>query len=155
MLQYNFDESIGYWICTTSHAMRRALDAELAREKITLRQWEVLAWIALEGEQSQVELAERLGIEAPTLAGVLTRMERDGWLDRYCCPEDRRRKRLRATPKAESVWSRMVECCNRVRDRATDGIEPEELAQFKHTCEKIRANLGAEVESLVEAQPAT
>jgi MarR family transcriptional regulator for hemolysin len=151
LLQYNFDESVGYWICTTSHAMRRALDAELAREKITLRQWEVLAWIALEGEQSQVELAERLGIEAPTLAGVLTRMERDGWLERYCCQEDRRRKRLRATPKAESVWNRMVECCDRVRDRATDGIAPEELAQFKLTCEKIRANLGAEVGALAEA----
>jgi MarR family transcriptional regulator for hemolysin len=135
----------------TSHALRRALDVELAREKITLRQWEVLAWIALAGEQSQVELAERLGIEAPTLAGILTRMERDGWLERYACPEDRRRKRLRATAKAEAVWTRMVECCGRVRDRATDGIGPDELAQFKLTCEKIRANLGAEIGSCVGA----
>ena len=155
MLQFDFDESVGYWICTTSHALRRALDAELAREKITLRQWEVLAWLAIEGEQSQVELAERLGIEAPTLAGILTRMERDGWLERYSCPEDRRRKRLRATPKAESVWNRMVECCGRVRERATEGIGPEELALFRLTCEKIRANLSAGVYSPAEMHATT
>jgi MarR family transcriptional regulator for hemolysin len=97
MLQYEFEQSLGYWICSTSHAFRRALNAELEKQGITFRQWEVLAWIAFEGELSQVELADRLGIEAPTLVGILDRMERDGWLDRYSCPSDRRRKRIRAT----------------------------------------------------------
>ena len=143
VLEFDFEESVGYWVCSTSHAMRRALDAELARESITLRQWEVLAWLACSGEQSQVELAERLGIEAPTLAGILARMERDGWLERSSCPNDRRKKRIRATDKAEAVWTRMVECCHRVRARAVEGIPPDELAQFKRTCEKIRENLGA------------
>lgn len=146
MLKFEFDQSVGYWVALTSHAMRRALDAELAREGITLRQWEVLAWIALAGEISQVELAERLGIEAPTLAGILARMERDGWLERYCCPNDRRRKRIRATEKAEAVWNRMVECCRRVRSVATSGLSPEEIAQFRSTCERIRLNLGNSVD---------
>ncbi len=141
MLPYEFDESVGYWVAMTSHAIRRAIDAELAKENITLRQFEVLAWIALEGEQSQVELAERLGIEAPTLAGILTRMERDGWLERYGCPEDRRRKRIRATPKAEAVWVRMTDCSRRVRAKATEGISAEDLALFKQICEKLRTNL--------------
>ena len=72
MLEFDFEESVGYWVCATSHALRRSLDEELARENITFRQWEVLAWIAMSGELSQVELAERLGIEAPTLVGILT-----------------------------------------------------------------------------------
>jgi MarR family transcriptional regulator for hemolysin len=144
MLQYDFEESVGYWVTMTSHAIRRAVDLELAKENITLRQFEVLAWIAIEGEQSQVELAERLGIEAPTLAGILTRMERDGWLERYGCPEDRRRKRIRVTPKAESVWARMAECCRRVRGEATRGISDQELSDFKRICEKLRKNLEPE-----------
>ena len=141
MLQYDFDNSVGCWVALTSHALRRALSAELARERITLRQFEVLAWIALDGEQSQSELAERLGIEAPTLAGILVRMERDGWLERYSCPVDRRRRRIRATKQAEQVWSRMVECCLRVRRQATAGISADELVLFKQICERIRANL--------------
>ena len=32
VLQFDFDESVGYWVCTTSHAMRRCLGTELAKE---------------------------------------------------------------------------------------------------------------------------
>lgn len=141
MLQYDFDESIGCWVVMTAQALRRALAAELAQEGITLRQWEVLAWISLEGELSQSELAERLGIEAPTLVGVLDRMERDGWLERYSCCVDRRKKRIRATDKAESLWSRMVECARHVRARASAGIDPRQLAEFKGVCAQVRRNL--------------
>ena len=155
MLQYDFEESVGYWVAMTAHALRRALDTELAREKITFRQWEVLALISLTGELSQGELAEHLGIEAPTLAGILARMERDGWLERNTCPLDGRKKRIRATPKAEAVWTRMVECCRRVRQQATDGVSAEDLARLKSTCEKIRENLGNLLSPFVEAQGAS
>jgi MarR family transcriptional regulator for hemolysin len=155
VLQYDFEESVGYWVAMTAHALRRALDTELAREKITFRQWEVLALVSLTGELSQGELAEHLGIEAPTLAGILARMERDGWLERNTCPLDGRKKRIRATPKAEAVWSRMVECCRRVRQQATDGVSAEDLARLKSTCEKLRENLGNPISPFVEAQGAS
>ena len=142
MLNYDAEQSIGYWVATTAHALRRALEAELADQNMTLRQWEVLAWIAVDGAQSQADLAEKLGIEAPTLAGILSRMERDGWLERYECPDDRRRKRIRATQKAESVWSQASECCKRVREQAALGLTDEDLAQLKRVCAAIRENLG-------------
>jgi DNA-binding MarR family transcriptional regulator len=141
VLKYDFEESVGCWITSTSHTMRRALDVELAKENITIRQWEVLAWLSFQGDLSQVELADKLGIEAPTLAGVLTRMERDGWLERYNCERDRRKKRIRTTSKAEAVWARMVECCLRVREKAIEGISSEDLACLKRTCETMRLNL--------------
>jgi MarR family transcriptional regulator for hemolysin len=141
LLQFDFEDSLGYWVCSTSHAFRRALNAELAKEGITYRQWEVLARIALQGELSQTELADCLGIEAPTLVGILDRMERDGWLDRYSCPNDRRKKRIRATDKADAVWARMVDCAHRVRTKARQGLSQEDLEQFRSTCAKIRANL--------------
>jgi MarR family transcriptional regulator for hemolysin len=151
VLEYDFEESVGCWVALTSHAMKRALDAELAREEITFRQWEVLAWIACNGEQSQVELADCMGIEAPTLAGILARMERDGWLERTNCSQDRRRKLIRATEKAEAIWSRSVECCHRVRECATEGVSAEELSVFKSVCERIRENLGSLVAGTVSA----
>jgi MarR family transcriptional regulator for hemolysin len=151
VLKHDFEESVGYWICSTSHVLRRALDTELARENITFRQWEVLAWIAMCGELSQVELAERLGIEAPTLAGILSRMERDGWLERTCCSKDRRRKLINATEKAEEVWERALDCCRRVRQRAVTGITENELGQLKSICERMRENLETPVEILAES----
>ena len=144
MLAYDFDKSVGCWVALTAHALRRALDAELVHENITFRQWEVLAWLSFSSEQTQVEMAENLGIEAPTLAGIISRMERDGWLERHCCPNDKRKKRIRPTQKAEAVWTRTVECCKRVRSRATHGISDDDLATLKRVCGQIRENLGAD-----------
>jgi MarR family transcriptional regulator for hemolysin len=141
VLQFDFEESLGYWVCSTSHALRRALNAELAKEGITFRQWEVLAWIALEQELSQSELADRLGIEAPTLVGILDRMERDGWIERRPCADDRRKKRVRACPKAETLWAQMMACAHRVRRKARRGLSQRALDELKATCERIRQNL--------------
>lgn len=150
MLEYDFEESVGCWIVSTANAVKRALDAELQRAGITSRQWEILATIACEGERSQNEIGEQLGIEAPTLSGLVDRMERDGWIERVRCPEDGRRRRLRPTEKAESVWSRCVECCHRVRAAATRGLDEDRLRDLRETCERIRENLRVGVPEAVE-----
>lgn len=141
MLKFDIENSVGYWLILATRDMRRALESELEAQEITLRQWEVLAWLSIEERMTQSELAERLGVEAPTLAGILDRMERDGWVERHGCPFDKRKKRLQATSKADAIWNRTVECAYHVRARATQGISPEELQQLKTLCEKIRANL--------------
>lgn len=141
MLHYDFENSVGYWVCMTSQAIRRTLSARLVEAGITVRQWEVLAWLACDGNVSQAELAECLGIEPPTLAGILGRMERDGWLRRRCCDEDRRRNRLEPTEKAEEVWQRALRICHEVREQAISGFTPAELSLLKKLCSDIRENL--------------
>jgi MarR family transcriptional regulator for hemolysin len=141
MLTYDFEESIGYWVVLAFQSLERALSDELAKHGITVRQWQVLAWLALEGDLSQTELAERMGIEAPTLVGILDRMERDGWLTRHECPADRRKKLVRPTERVQPVWSKMVACARRVRARATQGIDPELVRQTREVLATIRANL--------------
>ena len=144
MLEFDFEQSLGCWIALTNQSLRRALTARLADEGITIRQWEVLACAVFkQNDLSQVELAEMLGIEAPTLAGILSRMERDGWLVRENCSRDKRRKIIRPSDKVEEVWEQMVDCCLEVRSQAVSGFSPEELSTLKHYCERIRANLEA------------
>lgn len=108
---------------------------------MTFRQWEVLRHLNADGEQPQSDLAEKMGLEAQTLAGILSRMERDGWLIRQHCSEDRRRKLISPSKKAERIWHDMQACCERVKDRAILNLGDAELAQLESTCEKIRENL--------------
>jgi MarR family transcriptional regulator for hemolysin len=143
VLHYDFDQSLGFWVCGMAHALRREMNLELAREGITYRQWEVLVCLAF-GDTTQTEIANRLGIEAPTLVGVLERMERDGWLERTCCPEDRRKKRIAPTRQATAVWNRMVTCAHRVRARAQRGLSTDDLATLKRISDQILENLAAE-----------
>src|SRR5689334_12242213 len=103
-----------------SRAFERSLNEELKPLGITLRQCQVLGSLALEKELTQAELAERMRIEPPTLVRILDRMERVGWIERHPAPDDRRKKLIRATPRVQPVWDRIMSCVRAVRARATD-----------------------------------
>src|SRR5688572_9214077 len=141
VMQYDFEESVGFWLTLTTQAYHRAVCDELAPHGITYRQSMVLGWLALEGELSQTELATKMMIEPPTLVGILDRMERDGWITRHDCPSDRRKKIIRANRAAEPVWDKIVECAARVRHRATDGLSDRQLATLKKLLGKVQQNI--------------
>lgn len=151
MLEYDWENSVGYWICTTSHAIRRALSNRLAQERMTLRQWEVLACLSQRQNSSQAEIAECLGIEPHTLTGIISRMERDGWVRRVASPTDRRRYFILPTERGNEVWTRAVEWCHEVRTQAISGFSEDETRMMKEYCERIRANL--EDESCIPCAP--
>jgi MarR family transcriptional regulator for hemolysin len=122
-------------------ALRMALDAKLVRYGITFRQWQVLAGLALEGEISQVKLAELIGVEGPTLVRILDRMEHKGWIKRNVSSRDRRQKLITPTKKVEGVWRKMTECAHGVRNNAVKGISTKDVANLRRLLEKIRENL--------------
>jgi len=153
VLEFDWENSVGYWMCSTSHSLRRALSTRLAEEKMTFRQWEVLAWLSQHGELCQTELADCLGIEPHTLTGVVTRMERDGWLDRAPCLKDRRKYTVHPTAKAEEIWQRTAGWCREVRKQALEGCSDSEIQVFKSMCERIKRNLGDEPHPMSKAAP--
>src|SRR4029453_8656782 len=108
MLEYDFEGSVGFWICTASNAFQRAFNEELAPQGVTFRQAQVLGCLALEGALSQTDLAERMRIQPPTPVGILDRMGRDGWLRRDGAKPDRRRKLSHPTRAAKPAWSKVV-----------------------------------------------
>jgi MarR family transcriptional regulator for hemolysin len=138
---YDFQTSVGYWICQASRAFERAMNDELAPRGITYRQAQVLWHLAHEANLSQSDLAERMRIEPPTLVGILDRMEREGWIRREGDANDRRRKLVMALGKAKPVWSQIVACADRVRRRATAGLQPDELQIIRELVKRVLNNL--------------
>ncbi len=146
MLDYNFEESIGYWLCVTAGAMQQAINDELSKHGITYRQFQVLGWLAHEREElTQAELAAKMAIEPPTLVGLLDRMESQGWITRVACPDDRRKKLIRAAPAASEVWETMVATLLRVRARATARLTPEQVELMKDMLRTIHETLAEPV----------
>ncbi len=140
MLTIDFENSLGYWAYCLAQAFERAMNEELAPHGITMQQWKVLAWLAIDGELSQSELAERLKVEPPTLAGILDRMERDAWIARVPSPQDRRKKIVRPQPRVQSIWTTMVQCAYAVRKRATQGVSQEALCQALGVLKQVLDN---------------
>lgn len=142
-MQYDFEASVGYWTTIASLAFRRELNEQLAPHGITFRQSQVLGWLVLEGDLSQAELCQRMEIEAPTLKGLIDRMEAAGWVRRTPCEHDRRKKIIRPTREAEPVWEKIAACARRVRQQSTAGLSDDETAELIRLLRKVHQNLNA------------
>jgi MarR family transcriptional regulator for hemolysin len=141
VLEYDFENSVGFWVCQASHALQRAFNEELAPQGVTFRQAQILGCLALEGKLSQTDLADRMRIEPPTLVGILDRMERDGWIKRGGDKTDRRRKLVEVLPAAKPVWIKIVAVAKQVRARATRGMTQAQLGQLKKLLAVVQMNL--------------
>jgi MarR family transcriptional regulator, transcriptional regulator for hemolysin len=153
VLEQDFEESVGHWAHMLSRAFERALNEELAPYGITLRQCQVLGWLALEQELTQSQLAERLRLEPPTLVRILDRMEEAGWVARHPAPDDRRKKLIRPTKRVKPVWERIRSCIRAVRARAMQGIALDDLLSARRVLTAMHSNLhtAAFAEELVES----
>ena len=141
VLEYDFQNSVGYWLMTAWRVYQRRLQEEIAPHGITFRQCQVLGNLSMDGPLPQNELAERMQIEPPTLVGILDRMERDGWIRRDGCPQDRRKKLVHPTEAAEPVWAKIAECGRRVRAQVTEGMTTEQVSQLQDLLDMVRQNL--------------
>jgi MarR family transcriptional regulator for hemolysin len=143
-LAFDFEQSPGYWVCRTAHAFEAALAAELEGTGTTVRQVQVLATLAVEGDLAQTDIADRLRLEHSTVVRLLDRMERDGWITRRGSTKDRRRKVISPTRKSIAKWAEIVERGERIRRRAGHGLGPARMRTLRDLLARVRVNLGAE-----------
>lgn len=139
--RYDFQKSLGYFVIPVAHALERALNEELTPLGVTVRQWQVIACLILREDACQADLARMLRVEAPTLKGILDRMERHGWIERRASRTDRRCKLVRLTPAVVPAWKPMAACARRVRQRAMRGIGPRQFETMKAALATVRRNL--------------
>jgi MarR family transcriptional regulator for hemolysin len=141
---YDFHESLGYWMTLSTQALHRTVSQQLAPHGITFRQAQVIGWLVLTGELSQGELVQRMMIEPPTLVRLLDRMEAAGLIRRDGDPHDRRRRIVRLTDEAGPMWEQIAATLRKVRKQAGRGLSPDELEQLKTLLRKVLANLDDE-----------
>jgi len=125
-------ETIGQLIYQTSRVWRQRLDQRLSPLGLSQAKWRTIAHLA-EGHLTQCELAERLGIEEPTLARSLTSMESSGWIKRRGAAHDRRCKTVHLQPKSSSLLHRIEETARSLRHELVETIAPQDL----QTCMRV------------------
>lgn len=141
MRRYDFEDSIGFWMCVGSQAYFRALTEALAPHGITFRQCQVLSILNLRGEMTQAELAALMAVEPPTLVGVLDRMQRDGWVKRHPCKDDRRKWIVHVMPAVNDTWDTIVDCALAVRQRAVEGLSARQVQTLRELLDKVTKSL--------------
>jgi DNA-binding MarR family transcriptional regulator len=135
--------SLGYQVNHLARLMALALRDRIAAHGVTPGQFAQLLALYEEDGLTQAELCTRVGIEQPTMASTLARMERDGLVERVPDPHDRRRSLVHLTPRARAFEDELVAAAQEVNDEATTGLTPAEAAALLATTARVIANLEA------------
>jgi len=139
-MQSNPDrEQLGQVLVETARAWRYALDARLQPLGLSRAQWVVLLHVSrAEAPLTQTELAGRAGVEGPTMAALLDRMEQAGWIERRTGKTDRRSKTVHLTASARRLTRRIESIAAELRAELLDGLPDAELRRCMRVLMRIR-----------------
>jgi MarR family transcriptional regulator, transcriptional regulator for hemolysin len=133
--------SLAQLINRASRALTRKGDAALIPLGFRYAQVPVLALLRTRSEMTQSALAAATGIEQPSMAQLLTRMERDGLIRTAPNPRDARSRTITLTPDATA---RLREADGKVRavnDEALNGLTEQEIQTLKDLLTRLNVNL--------------
>ena len=129
-------EKIGQLIYETARVWRHKLDQRLRPLGLSQAKWRTIAHLA-RGRLTQCDLAERLSIEEPTLARLLTRLESGGWVKRESAQHDRRCKTVHLQRKSSRLLQQIEGTAGELRHELLATISPDDL----QTCLRVLAEI--------------
>lgn len=111
--------------------------------KQTMARWETLYLVAFSDEElTQSELAQRIGVEGPTMVRMLHILAAEGLLERHQSPRDLRVTINRITEKGRAEIVEIMNITNALRAEILQDIDPGELAATHKVLTSILRNLG-------------
>lgn len=133
-------EHFGLLLGDTARMWRAKLNQRLKPLGLSQAQWFALLHLSRAGRDlTQTELAEKIGIEGPTLVRLLDRMARDHWIVRRDSDQDRRSKTVHLTAQAEAVLKDIHAAAAQLRKDLLKGIPAADLAHCISVLERINA----------------
>ncbi len=135
------EESTGFTLAKVCRAYRGNVGELLAEVGLHVGQEMVLIELWRDDGLRGVELAERLGVEPPTVTKMLRRLERCGVVSRRQDPEDARSFLVYLTEEGRSLEEPIARCWETVEERTLAGLSAGERRTFHRLLTKVRANL--------------
>jgi MarR family transcriptional regulator, transcriptional regulator for hemolysin len=139
------DERFSTAVHGTARAWRLAVDRRLRDLGMSQASWLTVAMVArAKAPLAQVELAQRVGVEGATMAAMLDRLVKAGFVERNASPDDRRVKHVRLTAAGEAIYAKVHAEANSVRRRLLQGVDPEQLLAATELLERLLRELESE-----------
>lgn len=122
---------VGYLIKSINDKLKVRADAELKKYHLTMSQSRVLVYLRSRGGQvTQKEIETFLDVAHPTVVGLVSRMEQNGYVTCWPC-EDGRNKYVKLTPQAEAIDKDMQENIHANEEMLLAPLSPEERERLR------------------------
>ncbi len=115
----------------------------LASMDLTAAQGHIIGFIAHQPVPPCArDIEEAFQLSHPTVSGLLSRLEKKGFLEFRPDQQDRRCKRIFLLPKARELTDTMRSTMDATDARLVQGFTPEEQAQFVELLRRAIQNIG-------------
>lgn len=122
---------VGYLIKSINDKLKVRADTELKKYHLTMSQSRVLVYLRSRGGQApQKEIETFLDVAHPTVVGLVSRMEQNGYVTCWPC-EDGRNKYVKLTAQAEAIDRDMQENMHANEEMLLAPLSPEEREQLR------------------------
>ena len=146
------NEAFGQLLHGTARAWRQKLDERLKPMGLSQAKWRTLMHLSIAPDAlTQAEIADRLGVEEPTVVTLLHRLEREAWITRTNSPHDRRCKMVLLGRRAQRVITEITATAAKLRHELLADITESDLK----TCMKVLAQVQERAEESDSRQSAT
>ena len=123
-------ESAGYLINHTARLFAQSLRERIAPFGLAPAQFMTLLELWRGDGLTQKDLVERLDVEQATMANTISRMERDGLIERRTHPDDGRARSIHTTDKARSLEVTATKSAKNVNEDLLSVLSPDEQKLF-------------------------
>lgn len=136
------NENIGYLLWKIHDRLKMTADAVFEKNHLTSSQARLMEFVEMKGGRvTQKSIEEYLGVAHPTVVGIVSRLEKNGFLQCYMDPEDKRNKIVCMTEKAVSVGDELIKGRITTEQRLLKNMSQPELAELSRLLNKVYGNL--------------
>lgn len=135
-------KDVGYLIKNINDKLKVKADADLKRYNLTFTQSRVFAFLQEKGGQAtQKEIEIFLDVSHPTVVGIVSRMEQNGYVTTYFDSKDKRNKNVKLTKQAEEIGFDLEKGMLENEKNLLAPLTTEDVEHLKKSLELIYRNL--------------
>lgn len=137
---FDLDSCIAFITNTSSKKLSNSFNERLVKKGSTRVQFIALYYLGLTDKMNQSELSEKMNIKPSTTARLIDRMEKECYLIRTKCTDDRRVTYLELTPLGRQFRDSLLPVGKEMSEVFSKGITDEEFKIFKKVLNKMVCN---------------
>jgi DNA-binding MarR family transcriptional regulator len=140
--RYDLDDSIPYVLYRITNKLNQDIHERLRSSGMTLSKWRLLSSLKSRRMCSVGELAMCTVMQHPVVSRILTEMENEKLVKRQPSSTDQRLVQVKLTRKGEQSFQQAFEIAEKHRQRALQGLSPDQTETLLSLLRTIQGNIG-------------